>query len=72
MIGIVVVVAIELSDRQVGRNANAGFEGSQCDIVLLRKAFFRWFLGQKRNHAPEGFGIRLGRIEHALAPLDPW
>ena len=62
-------MAVELTDREIRRHADAGLEASQRDLRLLRDAALRIVPGNERRHAGHRFRVHLRRVEHALGVL---
>ena len=71
LIPVVVRVAVELADAQVRGDADAGLEGGQGDIGLLRQTLLRDVARDVGGDSRQGLRVGLGRKEHVLGVFRP-
>src|SRR5262245_1003981 len=71
LVRVVVGVAVELPDGEVGRHAHASLEGRERDLRLLLQTPLRARLGNVLRHALQGLRVDLRGVEHVVGPRGP-
>ena len=70
LVTIVIGVAVELANGEIGGNTHTGLEGGEGDLRLPGEPFFRYVFRDEWCDALQGLSADLGGVEHALRALD--